>query len=215
MGFSLPTIREIVTKHAGSEELKQYLEAQAEETRGRIAAMQRQLNLVEKAIENFNHPSNIPTHNVTMKHFAERMVISYRNRIALPDQEGFLWEKLDEGVKSHHVQLAVPRLDLAIFHDESFIEQNLDVEVQRSVTGKYQDTDCIKFKSVAAFSAATLIYKGHYTKLPEAYEAIARWISDNHYQMFGPHFNIYHRSPETESSYENMVTEVCFPIKSI
>lgn len=49
---------------------------------------------------------------------------------------------------------------------DGYVEENLDVEVRRTVTGNYQDTKSIKFKQVGSFTAATLIYKGHYTKLP-------------------------------------------------
>ena len=52
-------------------------------------------------------------------------------------------------------------------------------------------------------------------KLPEVYEAMARWIADNHYKIAGPHFNIYHVSPETQEAFEDMITEVCFPVEPV
>ena len=70
-----------------------------------------------------------------------------------------------------------------------------------------------KFKTVDTITAATLTFKGHYMNLPAANEAIARWISDNHYKISGPRFNIYHISPKTENSFEDMITEVCFPVQ--
>lgn len=94
------------------------------------------------------------------------------------------------------------------FHDEGFVEENLDVEIQKSVARKYPDTRIAKFKTIEPFTAATLTYKGHYVKLPEVYEAMARWIADNHYKIAGPHFNIYHVSPETQEDFEDMITEV-------
>jgi len=214
MGFSLPSIREILTKYTGKDDLKQYLEIQATEQRDKIATMEKQLTLIETTIKHLEHTSSVSAYSVTLKKFSEHIVSSYRDIIASPDQEGLLWSKVEEGIKARNVQLATPHLAVAIFHDEGFVEENLDVEVQRSVIGNYQDTDFVKFKQVKAFTAATLIYKGHYTKLPEANEAIARWIVDNHYKISGPRFNIYHVSPETESSYNDMVTEVCFPVEA-
>ena len=86
--------------------------------------------------------------------------------------------------------------------------------MQKSVVGIYPDTGLAKYKTVEAFTAATLTFKGHYMNLPIANEAIARWITDNHYKISGPRFNIYHISPETENSFDDMITEVCFPIQS-
>lgn len=214
MGFSLPAIREILTKYNGEGALKHYLEVQAAKQRDKITTMEKQLVLIETTIEHLEHPSSVPVYSVTLKKFSEHKVISYRDIISTPDQEGVLWEKLYEGIKGQNVQQTTPHLALAIFHDDGYVEENLDVEVQRTVTGNYQDTESIKFKQVAPFTAATLIYKGHYTKLPEASEAIACWIADNHYKISGPRFNIYHVSPETEGSYDEMVTEVCFPIEA-
>ena len=76
------------------------------------------------------------------------------------------------------------------------------------------DTEVMKFKRIEEIIAATLTFKGRYALLPEANEEILRWITDNHYQLWGSRFNIYHISPETEHSVENMITEVCFPVKS-
>lgn len=214
MGFSLPAIREILTKYNGENALKQYLEVQAAEQRDKIATMEKQLVLIETTIEHLDHPSSVPVYSVTLKKFSEHKVISYRDIISAPDQEGVLWKKLYEGIKAQNVQQTTPHLALAIFHDDGYVEENLDVEVWRTVTGNYQDTESIKFKQVGSFTAATLIYRGHYTKLPEANEAIACWIADNHYKISGPRFNIYHVSPETEGSYDEMVTEVCFPVEA-
>lgn len=214
MGLSLTLIKEILTKYSGNDSLKSYLEVQALEQREKIAAMQKQLTLVETTVEHLNHPSSVPSYSVAIKDFPKHTVISYRSNIASPNQEGILWQRLTEDANDQNVQLSNPHLSVAIFHDEGFVEENLDVEVQKAVIGNYHDTDFSKFKIANAFTAATLTYKGHYSKLPEANEAIARWIADNHYRISGPRFNIYHISPETESSYDDMVTEVCFPVEA-
>lgn len=122
--------------------------------------------------------------------------------------------RLAEETKFLNLYYTKPQWNLAIFHDGQFIEENLDVEVQKSVVGIYHDTGLAKFKTVDAFTAATLTFKGHYMNLPVANETIARWITDNHYKISRPRFNIYHISPETENSFEEMITEVYFPVQS-
>lgn len=214
MGLSLPLIKEILTNYAEDYELKTYLETQAVHQKEKIDLMQRQLTLIESTIRHLEHPSPIPSYSVTLKEFAQHNVISYRQIITTPDQEGILWVRLAEETKSLNLHYTNPQWNIAIFHDGQFIEENLDVEVQKSVGGIYQDIGLAKFKTVDAIVAATLTFKGHYMNLPVANEAIARWIVDNHYKISGPHFNIYHISPETESSFADMITEVCFPVQS-
>ena len=142
--------------------------------------MQRQLTLIESTIRHLEHPSPIPSYSVTLKEFAQHNVISYRQIITTPDQEGILWVRLAEETKSLNLHYTNPQWNIAIFHDGQFIEENLDVEVQKSVGGIYQDIGLAKFKTVDAIVAATLTFKGHYMNLPVANEAIARWIVDNH-----------------------------------
>lgn len=214
MGLSLPLIKEILTNYAEDYELKTYLETQAVHQKEKIDLMQRQLTLIESTIRHLESPSPIPSYSVALKEFPQHNVVSYRQIITTPDQEGVLWASLAEETKSLCLHYTNPQWNIAIFHDGQFIEENLDVEVQKSVVGIYPDTGLVKYKTVEAFTAATLTFKGHYMNLPIANEAIARWITDNHYKISGPRFNIYHISPETENSFDDMITEVCFPIQS-
>ncbi len=214
MGLSLPLIKEILTKYAKDYELKAYLETQAVQQREKIEQMQKQLTLIESTVRSLNRPSPIPSYSVALKEFPKHNVISYRQVITTPDQEGILWAKLAEETKNLKLHYTNPQWNIAIFHDGQYIEENLDVEVQKSVVGTYRRTGLATFKTVDAFIAATLTFKGPYMNLPAANETIARWIVDNHYKISGPRFNIYHISPETEDSFGEMITEVCFPIQS-
>ena len=213
MGLSLSLIKEILTKYTNNDELKKYLELHASEQREKIANMQRQLNLIETTIENLERTASIPLYSATLKKFPTHNVISVRGIIATPDQEAVLWEKLAHERKAQSIQLSNPAWNIAQFHNEGFVEENLDVEIQQAVIGQYKDTKMMQFKTVKEITAATLTFRGKYELLPEANEEIIRWITDNHYKLAGSHFNIYHISPETEQNIENMITEVCFPIE--
>ena len=207
MGLGLSQIKEILTRYARGDELKRYLEAQAETQREQLNALSRQLTLTESTIRSLETDSAVPSYSISIKEIPKHSVVSHRRIIASPDREGELWVELSEKTSGQNVQYTTPPMSVAIFHDEGFTEENLDVEVQKTVTGKGG------FKTVEPFTAATLTYKGDYMRLPAANEAIARYISENGYEIAGPRFNIYHVSPETESSFENMVTEVCFPVR--
>lgn len=213
MGFGLADIKEVLTKCPGNVELKSFLDVQAAQHREKIELFQRQLTLIETTINNLSRPSTIPLYSVALKNIPQHNAVSCRMVIPTYDKEGILWEELTRQRIRQSVQLASPSLNIAIFHDDGFVEKDIDVEVQQAVVGRYQDTDTMKFKIVEPITAATLTFKGQYTQLPEANEEIVRWIADNSYRLSGPYFNIYHVSPETESIPENMITEVCFPVE--
>lgn len=214
MGLGLSIIKNILSEYENEESLKRYLMLQATQKQEEIVTMQKQLLLLQTTIEGLNKSSPLSRFNIAVKELPKRNVISYRRAIAAYDQEGILWNKLSEEISAQAIQLATPCYNIAIFHSEGFVEQRIDVEVQRAVVGKYRDTDMVRFKEVDITTAATLTYKGGYIQLSEANEAVANWILENGYELDGPIFNIYHVSPETEPDPDNLITEVCFPIKS-
>lgn len=213
MGLGLTSIKEIVTKYTSNDKLKSYLELHALEQREKIVNLQKQLHLIETTIINLGHISDIPLYSVALKKFPAHYVISVRGKIETPENEAILWKRLAKERALQKIQFTNPALNIAIFHDEEFKEYDLDVEIQQAVVGKYQDTEVMKCKKIEEIIAATLTFKGHYGLLSKANEEIIRWIVDNHYRLDGKHFNIYHISPEAEETKENMVTEVCFPVK--
>ena len=106
--------------------------------------MQQQLNLIETTIENLGHSASVPLYSVVLKKFPAHNVISLRERIASPDKESVLWEKLANERKLQKIQFTNPPCNIARFHDEGFVEENLDVEIQQTVIGKYNDTEVMK-----------------------------------------------------------------------
>lgn len=214
MGLGLSIIKDILWEYNNEDSLKRYLTLQAAQKQEEIETMQKQLLLLQTTIKGLEKGSSLSRFNIAIKELPKRNVISYRSTIAAYNQEGVLWKKLSEEIKEQNIQFANPNYNIAIFHDEGFVEHEIDVEVQRAVVGEYKSTDIVKFKSVPAITAATLTYKGGYIQLSEANEAIANWISENGYEFDGSIFNIYHVSPETETEPDNLITEVCFPIRN-
>jgi len=213
MGFSLSIIKEILSKCDSDLKLKEYLIDQANLQRKQISSMQQQLLLIENTIHNLNVKTILPQCNIVKKEIPTRMVVSHRGKIKQRCHEGILWEKLAHETTKQNVQFAIPPYNIALFHDEGYQENNVDVEVQRAVTNEYLTTKNMTYKKADKIIVAALIYKGHYDLLKEATEQLVNWIADNNYEIIGNTFNVYHVSPETESNPQNMITEICLPIK--
>ena len=87
------------------------------------------------------------------------------------------------------------------------------MEIQSAVVGTYQDTEHVKFKTVPPIQVASATYKGSYEQIARVNKAVADWVVANGYDFEGKTFNIYHVSPSQTDNPEELVTEVCFPVR--
>ncbi|NLY44087.1 MAG: MerR family transcriptional regulator [Clostridiaceae bacterium] len=213
MGFSLSVISEILKVYNDSEALKKYLllkQAELEEQREKTC---RQLRILETTINRIGKDDNVMEYSVVLKEMPQRYVASLRKTIPSYDKEGMLWEQMMREIAPQNVKYATPCNSMAIFHDKEYKEHDVDVEIQMSVQGSYKNTENVVFKTVAPILVASATFKGSYDQITAVNEAVANWVRDNDYEFNGPMFNIYHVSPAQTQNPDELVTEVCFPVK--
>ena len=213
MGFGLSTISEILIKYEDTKALAEFLsikkteiEAQAEETKHR-------LRLLETTISRLRKDDTVMNYNVVLKTLPERYVASVRKVISSYDQESILWNTLMAETGAMKLQPVDPCYSLAIFHDDDYKEQDVDVEIQFALKNQYSNTENVVFKTVPAIEIASAIYKGSYDQITEVNHVVANWVNDNQYEFDGAMFCIYHVSPAQSPNPDEWVTEVCYPVK--
>lgn len=213
MGFSLATITEIMKCYDNSEALAEFLNVKRVELQVEASHAQQRLLLIDTAINRLRKDRTAMNYNVVLKEMPERYVASVRKVIPQYNQEGMLWGILMKELAPLNVQDDTPCYTLAIYHDREYKENNVDVEVQKSLKGKYENTENIVFKTEPAMLIASATYKGSYDKINEVNEAVAKWVKDNGYDFAGPSFSINHVSPHETENPDEYVTEVCYSIK--
>lgn len=213
MGFGLTVIGEIVSCCGSPEELEKFLRVKKKELEEEMDSIGTKLRLLDNTIDWIRKDGNMMDYQVTLKTLPERYVASVRKVIPAYDQEQILWRILNEEAGGQRLQMASPGYGMAVFHDEGYKEQGVDVEIQISVTGTYHDTEQVKFKTVPPILMASATYQGSYEQITRVNEAVAHWIHDNGYEYDGNSFCIYHVSPNDTSDPEKLVTEVCYPVK--
>ncbi len=213
MGFGLSVIGEILQKYGDAEEMERFLELKRAELEEQVYTTRQRLQLLDNAIKKLRKDGTYMDYNVTLKILPERYVASVREVIPAYNAEGMLWQMLNEETAAQRMQMANPGYGLAVFHDEGYKESDVDVEIQIAVTGQYEDTAHVKFKKVEPVQMASATYKGSYDQITRASEAVANWIEANGYDFDGASFCIYHVSPHDAASPEQLVTEVCYPVK--
>ena len=203
MGFGLAVIGEILEKYDDPRAIEEFLLVKRRELEEQERLTKERLQVLDNTIRWLRKDGNLMNYEVTLKTLPQRYVASVRQVIPAYDAEGMLWQMLNEETASQNLKQAVPCYGLAIFHDEGYKDGDVDVEIQACVEGSYNDTEHVRFKTVAPVQMASATYSGSYDQITK----------ENGYEFDGPSFCIYHVSPYEAKSPDDLVTEVCYPVK--
>jgi DNA-binding transcriptional MerR regulator len=213
MGFSLALISEILKTYDNSNALHQFLMLKKAEMKEQSDKIGRQLLLLDSALNRIRKGENAITYAVTLKEMPQRYVAGLRKIVPSHDHSGVLWAQLTKELEPQNVQYVYPCNAISVFHDDEYKENNIDIEIQISVEGSYQDTKNVVFKKVPTILMASTTFKGSYDQIAEVNQVVADWIKDNNYELDNGMIMIYHVTPETDKNPENWITEVCYPVK--
>lgn len=213
MGFGLTSISEILQYYDDADKLSDFLAVKQAEVSAEAEVIKRRLQLLETAVKRLRKDGTTMSYNVTLKTLPERYVASVRQIIPSYDQESILWNILMEETASLELQPANNCYSLAVFHDKDYKENDVDVEIQATVKGNYNNTEHVEFKTVSPVTIASATYKGSYEQVTAVNHAVAEWVNDNGYEFNGAMFCIYHVSPAQTQNFDELVTEVCYPVK--
>lgn len=213
MGFGLKTIVEILETYGDPEAFRSFLRVRHSEMQAQLEKTNRQLLMLETTLNRIGKEDQSMNYTVVLKEMPQRRVASLRKVIPAYDQESLLWNQMMEELKPQQVKMANPCYGLAVFHDEGYKESDVDVEIQISLDGEYEDTENVVFKTVPKMTIASATYQGSYEQLTDVNMAVANWVRDNHYTFHGASFCIYHVSPAQTEDPSEYVTEVCFPVE--
>ncbi|MCI8398958.1 MAG: MerR family transcriptional regulator [Oscillibacter sp.] len=213
MGLSQPAIRQALQCWEDPAALERFLLAQRDAAQEEAARAARRLRLLDTAIDRLRKDEKQMKYDVTIKTIPERYVASVRMVIPSYYREGDLWHIYCQETARMNIQDGDPVFCLAVYHDGEFKDSDVDVEIQKTVAGTYQDTEHVKFKTVPAVEVASATFQGSYEQISDVNEAVTAWVNDNGYAFAGLFFNIYHVSPHETRNPDEFVTEVCYPIR--
>ena len=213
MGFPLAALREVLECWDDPGALERCLLLQRAAAREIMEEAQARLRLLDTALERLRKDEDTMKYDVTIKTIPERQVASVRPIIPNYGGEGDLWSVYCQETARMNIQDGDPALCAAVYHDGEFKEQDVDVEIQKSVAGTYPDTEHVKFKTVPAVQVASATFRGSYDQIPTVNEVVAAWVEANGWTFDGLFFNLYHVSPYDTRNPDEFVTEVCYPVK--
>lgn len=142
--------------------------------------------------------------------------IVYSKKMIIPNYDAYfkLIPAIGETVMKKYPDLkcTVPAYCFIIYHDGEYKEKDISVEYCEAVTEMKADFDDIQFKSMKSVSAVSVMHKGAYTELSQAYAYVFKWIEENGYGAADNPRESYIDGIWNKDSEEDWLTELQIPI---
>ena len=107
-------------------------------------------------------------------------------------------------------------IGVAIWHDDEYKTSDIDVEAAVYLKQPIPEGGRVKVYQLPAASMASVIHKGPYNRLSQAYEALGRWIEANGYKIVGPNREVYlYCTQPVRQDDDSYVTEIQFPVEKL
>ena len=195
MGFPLAEVRALLPVYGDPEALDVRLAQRQRELEAQREAVSQQLRLLDSARRRLRKEESM-NYNVTIRTLPERYAATCRMTIPCYEEERLVWHVLCKETDHLPLTPSDPCYCCVTFLDGEFKERDVTVEAQKTVKGRYADTEHVKFRTLPAVTAA-----------------LTAWIEANGYAYDGPMFDIYHVSPHETDDPAQFVTEVCYPVR--
>lgn len=211
MGFNVADIAAFMTEKS-VEKLEEILKVKGEEIRSNIRTEEIKLKKINSTIEDMKKERINMKYNVTLKSLPSYKVISLRDAIPAYDAEGMLWERLGKYLMEKNI--SCNDIAYATYHDEGYVEGEVDVEIVMGVDKLLENEDKFVFKETEAVEkAVSILVSGDYSNIAGAYKFLANWIEENGYSMSGNPRQVAIRGPWNEENTEDYLSEIQIPVK--
>lgn len=187
---------------------KKYLEIEKN-----IQNEQLKLQKIETAKKELLNGKNEMHYNLSIKSIPSYQVLSLRRVIPNYYAEGELWKELSSFADKEIIDFSCDTF--SIYHDESYKEKDVDVELCVPVkkAGKSNGEFVFRHTEPVPMMACTMVY-GEFSNIAGAYIDFAKWLQENSkYKMSGPDRQIVHRGPWNEENPQKYLTEIQIPIE--
>jgi len=175
-----------------------------------IAVAEGRLADIDRFLAHLEGP--VMSTTVTRTTLPARRVASLRGVIPTYGDEGLLWQRLGAALAAAGAAPAPDAAAVAVFHDEGFVEQDADVEVQLDVAAPFPEVDGVRYVEEPAVDAAVGELHGPYEGVGAVMAELGAWIAARGLRVAGPMRNVYVVGPVTEPDPSAWVTRVCLPV---
>jgi effector-binding domain-containing protein len=183
------------------------------ELQQRVNEEHRRLEQVEKLLKQLEKEGAMPDYQITIKKVEPQLVASIRDVLPTYGDIGQLYGEIFKYLgKKFIFKPAGPTM--LICHDGEYKESDVDIEAIVPIGKKIKASDRVKVYELPGMEeAASIVHKGSYEGISEAYNALMTWIQEHGYQITGPDRELYFTDPRKVKDPAENVTEIQFPVK--
>lgn len=221
LGLTLEQLAPLLDEHVATEQLRGMLHLKRFELEQQVSAQQSQLARVEARLGQLEG-RNMSNYEVVLKTVPEQTVVSVRETLPLPGDQGRLFFELESYLRAHDG--AAVGAPFAMYHNEGYRVRDLDIEVAIPADVAKPGGDRPQVYRLPSVRAACAVHQGDFSAIGEAYQAVGAWIEANGYRIVGPCREVNLRFSKMGSglswpeSYltddpNEYVTEVQFPVE--
>lgn len=142
--------------------------------------------------------------------------IIYSKRMIVPNYDSYfqIIPKIGEEVTAANPDLkcAVPEYCFIVYHDGEYKDKDIDVEYCEAVDKFGKDTESIKFRKIPSVTVVSVLHKGAYSGLRDAYAYAFRWIEENNYTITDNPRESYIDGIWNKEKEEDWLTELQIPV---
>ena len=206
-GFSLSDIRAILSDGG---DITPLLKKQRDALNASIAHTAEIISELDGHIRNLERTGNVMSYQnnyeIEIVETEDLHVIACRQNMSV-DEYGKYYGILYKRVADENIVL--DGTCLAMYHDREFDPENSDIELALGVADKTKAD-----KIIPGMMCAAATHIGAYSKLPEAYGALTKWISENGYKIAAPPYEIYAKTHFDKIPADEWETRIFFPVKT-
>ncbi len=216
LGFSLEEIGRLLDSDLSTEQMRGMLKLRKAEIRQQVQEETERLERVELWLRQIEQENFMSKYDVVIKKIDPVKVASVRGVVPTPPDQRTLWDELMDYLHQQNARVIGP--PQAVYHDGEFKERDWDIEVCMPINEDLAPNGNVKVHDLPGFEKmACVVHTGPFATIGEAYDAIAKWIDQNGYQIVGPGRELNLRVPEPLGNQNdpNTVNEIQFPVKKI
>ena len=142
--------------------------------------------------------------------------IVYSKKMTVPNYDAFfeVVPEIGKTIEAKYPELkcTVPEYCFIVYLDGEHKEKDINIEFCEAVDKVYPDFEDFKFKEIEAVTAVSVMHKGAYSKLGEAYAYLFKWIEENGYTATDNPRESYIDGMWNKENEADWLTEIQVPI---
>ncbi|WP_324822844.1 MerR family transcriptional regulator [Sinanaerobacter sp. ZZT-01] len=183
-----------------------------------IKMEQNRIGQIQSAIAHIESDKFDQYYNVTIKSIPAYPVISLRRKVDNHFEERKLWAELMEFVSREHIEYdRSNQNNVAIYHDEEYLDSGVDIEVCLLVKRLGKNKDSFTYRTLGPVDkmACMMVY-GPYENIAGAYRSFADWLDKNQpYAMNSSSRQVTIIDHQDTDNPEEYLTEIQIPLIEI